>query len=144
MENTAPTQQQLLDAEHLRLLAIFYYVKAAISALFACIPIIHVVLGLVMIIAPHVFGHGRDQPPAFVGWLFVLLGGFIIFLGWTFAVLLLVVGRSIARRKHYTFCFVIACLELLSIPFGTVLGVCTIVVLNRASVRELFKPKRMA
>ena len=62
-------------------------------------------------------------------------------LGWTFAVLVLVAGRCIARRKYYAFCFVMACVECLSVPFGTVLGVFTILVLNRASVRELFHSK---
>jgi hypothetical protein len=72
MDNVPPSQQQILDNEHLRLLSIFHYVNGGILTFFACIPMIHVVLGLVMIFAPHLFGHGKDQPPAFVGWL--LLG----------------------------------------------------------------------
>jgi hypothetical protein len=138
MNDAARTPQQILDTEHLRLLSIFHYVMASISALFACIPIIHLVLGLLMIVAPHVFGHGSEQPPAFVGWLFVILGGSVILLGWTFAALIAIAGRCIARRTHYTYCFVVACLECLSIPFGTVLGVFTILVLNRTSVKGLF------
>ena len=141
MDNAAPNKQQILDDEHLRLLSIFYYVKGGITALFACIPIIHVVLGLVFIIAPTAFGHGNDQPPAFLGWLFLILGSFLILFGWTFAVLTLLAGRCISRRKHYTFCFVVACIECLSVPFGTVLGIFTILVLNRQSVKELFKPR---
>jgi hypothetical protein len=54
-----------------------------------------------------------------------------ILLGWTFAALVLIAGSCIAHRKHYTFCFVMACVECLSMPFGTVLGVFTILVLNR-------------
>ena len=53
-------------------------------------------------------------------------------------------GLAESRRKHYTFCFVMACVECLSVPFGTVLGVFTILVLNRASVKELFNPKPAA
>ena len=139
-----PSSQQILDNEHLKLLSIFHYVKGGITALFACIPIIHVVFGLVLIVAPRLFGHGSDQPPAFLGWLFVILGFFIIFLGWTVAVLVLIAGRCIARRRHYTFCFVVACLECLSVPFGTVLGVFTILVLNRQSVKALFNPGPVA
>jgi hypothetical protein len=138
MDNAPPTSQQILDKEHLRLLSIFYNVKGAISAVFACIPIIHVVLGLIMLVAPQVFGHGNDQPPVFVGLLLVFLGGFLILFGWTFAALVLIAGRCIARRQHHTFCFVVACIELLSIPFGTILGVCTIMVLNRPYVKALF------
>jgi hypothetical protein len=141
MDNAASNHQQILDNEHLKLLSIFHYVKGGITALFSCIPIIHVVLGLFFIFAPHLFGHGKDQPPAFVGWLFLILGTTIILVGWTFAALVLIAGRCIARRKHYTFCFVMACVECLSVPFGTVIGVFTILVLNRPSVKELFNPR---
>ena len=138
MDKAPPNSQQILDNEHLRLLAGFHYVKGGISALFACIPIIHVVIGLLFIIAPQIFGHGNNQPPAFLGLLLVMLGGFLIILGWSLAVLALIAGRCIGQRKHYTFCFVMACFECLSVPFGTVLGVFTILVLNRQSVKELF------
>lgn len=144
METPSPTPQRILDDEHLRLLSIFHYLKGGITALFACIPIIHVVLGLVFIVAPHLLGHGNDQPPAFLGWLFVILGSFLILFGWAMAALVLIAGRCIGRRKHYTFCFVVACVECLSVPFGTVLGVFTILVLNRQSVRMLIDPKPVA
>jgi hypothetical protein len=141
METPSPTPQRILDDEHLRLLSIFHYLKGGITALFACIPIIHVVLGLVFIVAPHLLGHGNDQPPAFLGWLFVILGSFLILFGWAMAALVLIAGRCIGRRKHYTFCFVVACVECLSVPFGTVLGVFTILVLNRPSVKAAFAPR---
>jgi hypothetical protein len=144
VDNAARTPQAILDNEHLRLLSIFYYVKGGITALFACIPIIHLVLGLVFIIAPNACGHGNDQPPAFLGWLFLFLGSLLILFGWTFAVLTLVAGGCINHRKHYTFCLVVACIECLSVPFGTVLGIFTIVVLNRASVKQLFNPRPAA
>ena len=138
MEMSPPNPQQILDDEHLKLLSIFHYVKGGITAGFSCIPIFHVVFGLVLIVAPHLFGHGGDRPPAFLGGLFVILGGFLILFGWTMAALMVAAGRCLARRKHYTFCFVVACVECLSVPFGTVLGVFTILVLNRQSVRALF------
>jgi hypothetical protein len=138
MDNAPPSQQQIVDNEHLRLLSIFHYVLGGISAFFACIPIIHFVFGLVMIIAPHAFGHGKDQPPAFLGWFFVFFAIVIMVLGWTYAALVLIAGRSLAVRKRYTLCFIVACVECLWMPFGTVLGVFTIIVLNRASVKQLF------
>jgi hypothetical protein len=57
-------------------------------------------------------------------------------LGWTFAVLVLIAGRFIARRKHYQFCFVVACVDCIFMPFETALGVLTILALNRRSVKE--------
>jgi hypothetical protein len=94
-----------------------------------------------MVIAPEKFGPAKDQPPAFVGWVLVAFAGFIILAGWTFAVLVLITGRLIAQRKHYTFCFVMACIECMFMPFGTVLGVFTIIVLLRESVKSFFTPR---
>jgi hypothetical protein len=108
METAPPNPQQILDNEHLKLLSIFHYVVSGMAALFACFPFIHLVLGLFLILAPEKFGHGSQQPPALAGWFFVVFASVFILLGWTFAVLLLIVGRFISRRKHYTFCFVAA------------------------------------
>jgi hypothetical protein len=141
METPAPNPQQNADSEHLKLLSIFHYVVSGVAALFACFPIIHLVFGLFFILAPEKFGHGNQQLPALIGWFFVVFASVFILLGWTFAILVLITGRCIARRKHHTFCFVAACVECLFMPFGTVLGVFTILVLNRQSVKGLFKGK---
>ncbi|PYI82572.1 MAG: hypothetical protein DMF09_14100 [Verrucomicrobia bacterium] len=55
-----------------------------------------------------------------------------------FALFLTFAGRSLSRRKHYWFAFVVACIECIFIPFGTILGVFTIIVLSRESVKTLF------
>jgi hypothetical protein len=133
-----PTPAQIMDKEHLKLLALFHYVLSGLVALFGCIPVIHLVLGIFFITMPEKFGTGSNAPPAFLGWFFVIAASGFILLSWTFAILVLVAGRFIAQRKHRTFCFVIACLECLYVPFGTILGVFSIIVLNRPSVRECF------
>jgi len=61
-----------------------------------------------------------------------------ITLGWTLAVFIIIAGRCLAKRKHYMFCLVIAAISCIFMPFGTVLGVFTIIVLMRPSVKELF------
>jgi len=141
MTGLPPTQQQRTDSEHLKLLSIFHYVLSGIMAVVACIPIIHLVLGLVLIFAPQKMGQPNQQPPAFIGWFLVMLAGCFILLGWTVAVLILTAGRFIAVRRHHTFCFVMACVECMFMPIGTVLGVFTLLVLMRQSVKDLFTPK---
>jgi len=42
------------------------------------------------------------------------------------------------RRVSYTFCLVVAGIECILMPFGTVLAVFTIVVLMKDSVKALF------
>jgi len=126
------------DADHLRLLTIFHFVCAGMSALFACFPIIHLVLGLLIVLNPHAFGPGNNQPPRLIGLFLVLFASAFIIAGWVFAGLLAWAGHCLNRRKHYLFCLVMACVACLFMPFGTVLGVFTIIVLSRASVKESF------
>lgn len=126
------------DEEQLRLLSIFHYVCAGLAALCACFPIFHFVLGLFLMLRPDSFGPTKDQPPAWFGAIFVVFASIIILLGWTFAGLLAYAGRCLARRKNYTFCIVMAGVSCLYMPFGTVLGIFSIVVLVRPSVKALF------
>ena len=127
------------DQEHLRILSIFHYICAGIIAFFACFPIIHLVLGLVMALHPNTFGPGKDQPPAILGWMLVSVASLIILFGWTLAVVLALAGRCLAKRKNYTFCMIAAAAACLFMPFGTVLGVFAIIVLVRPSVKALFQ-----
>jgi len=128
------------DDEHLRLLSIFHYVVAGMAGLFAMFPIFHLIIGLVFVFAPNKFGGNGQSAPAFLGWFFVIFAATFIILGLVFAVLVLTTGRFLAKRKHYTFCLVMAGVECIFMPFGTVLGVFTILVLTRESVKQLFLP----
>ena len=123
------------EEQHLQLLAIFPYIVGGLTALFACFPLIHLTIGLVM-----VFGgfSGNQAPPAFVGWLFIILGGGFFLVGQSLAICIIIAGRFLAQRRHYLFVFVVACCECLFMPFGTVLGVFTIVLLSRESVKSAF------
>jgi hypothetical protein len=67
-----------------------------------------------------------------------VLGALFFLAGVTMAICILIAGRSLARWKYYSFALVIACIECLFVPFGTILGVFTIVVLSRESVEALF------
>ena len=126
------------DEEHLRLLSIFHYIVGGLAGLFALFPVIHLVIGLVFILAPEVFESKGETPPALVGWLFVIFAGMFIITGWVLAGFIITAGRFLARRRHRLFCLVIAGIECAFMPFGTVLGVFTIIVLMRESVKELF------
>jgi hypothetical protein len=133
------------DAEHLRLLSIFHYVLGGLSACFSSAFIIHMVIGLFMINSPASFSnHGQPPPPAFAGWLFFLMGSFAVVFGWTFAGLLAYAGYCLSRRKHLLFCIVVAAISCLFMPFGTVLGVFTIIVLQRPGVRAMFNQQSIS
>lgn len=129
------------DGQHLQLLAIFHFVVAGFSALFACFPIFHVLFGMVFFILGITQHLETALLMALVGLIFVLVGGTIMLFGWAFAILVTLTGRFLSIRKFYTFCLVMACVECIFTPFGTVLGVLTIIVLLRPSVKEMFMPQ---
>jgi hypothetical protein len=124
------------EEQHLQLLAIFHYVVGGLTAFFACFPLIHLTIGLAMVFGG--FPGNQPPPPQFVGWLFIILGGGFFIVGQTLAICIIIAGRFLARRKHYLFVFVVACCECLFMPFGTILGVFTIILLSRESAKSAF------
>src|SRR5690349_17331713 len=96
------------DEEHLRLLSVFHYVCAVLAAIFACFPIIHLVVGLVLLLRPGFIGPQNSQPhpERFVGLLFVVMSAVFILFGWAFAACIAYAGRCLGQRKHYMFCIV--------------------------------------
>jgi hypothetical protein len=142
--NTPPTlppikTQASKDQEHLRLLAIFHYVVAGLMALFACFPLIHVAVGLMFYFSPDTLkSQDGSTPPEWFGLLFVVLGGTFVLLGWAMAICTFYSGRCIAKRRKRMFSFVVAALLCMFMPFGTVLGIFTIVALGKDSVRALY------
>jgi len=128
------------DEEHLQLLAIFHYDVAGLAALFSLFPLLYTTVGAIFILAARhgTAKPGEDLPPEFLGWIFAALGSLLFLMGIAMAICILIAGRSLALRKRYSFALVMSCIECLFIPFGTILGVFTIVVLSRESVKALF------
>jgi len=128
------------DREHLELLSIFHYVVAGITGLASLLPLAHLALGLSVISRA---GAGRrpgfdDLFAAAVGWFFVLFAGLAVACGLTFAACLAIAGRSLAQRERYTFCLVVAAIACAVVPFGTLLGIFSLLVLLRPTVRAAF------
>ena len=128
------------DQQHLRLLSIFHYVVGGFTALMMCLPLIHLGLGIAMVFFPESFQSkpSGETSSQFIGWLFIIMGGLFFLAGQALAICMIASGRFLAQRKRHLFIFVIACIECTFMPFGTILGVFTIIVLSRESVKRLF------
>ena len=123
------------DLEHLRLLKFTYYVLAGISGagtLFAMLWAI--IMGTIFTVLPP----GPNAPPPFIKFIFIGMAFLIFGMGLGTTLLTFFTGRNLARHRHHTFCLVVAALACLSVPWGTAIGVCTIIVLNRPGVKSLF------
>jgi hypothetical protein len=127
------------DSEHLQLLAIFHYVIAGLAALLSFFPLFYSIIGgFLLYAAQHPGPSNQQPPPVFLGWIFIALGAVFSIAGIAMAICVLIAGRCLSRCKGYSFALVMACIECLFVPFGTILGVFTIVALSRESVKALF------
>jgi hypothetical protein len=128
------------DEEHLRILSIMYYVFGGLAVFGGLFPLIYVAMGVFIVSGgmgpPGSAGPGA--PPPAIGWLLIAIGGGFSLLVLALAGCALFTGYNLSRKKRYMFCFVDACTCCIQVPLGTILGVFTIVVLARPSVKELF------
>jgi hypothetical protein len=125
------------DADHLRVLSICWYVMAGLQCLGACVGLVY--LGVAVLAGAGGMAAGHDGAPVgMMAGFFACFGIGILVMSGVLAYLSYRVGRNLAERRSHTFCFVLAVLACLSVPLGTILGVFTLVVLSRPSVKASF------
>ena len=133
--------QRKADADHLRLLAIFHFIVAGLAIvglgfLFAHYAVMHAVIA-----NPGMWKNqkGGGPPPeqffALFKWFYLFFGAFLVAGGLGN----LISGFFIRQKKNRIFSLVVAGINCVQFPFGTVLGVFTLVVLLRDSVREVYE-----
>jgi hypothetical protein len=118
------------DLEHLRMLSVFHYVMAGMAGMASMSSVAWLLIGAAMV------SESRSAGP--FGWMFILSALFCIFVAGTIAICAYTAARHLAEREGYQFCLIVAGIECLFAPLGTILGVFTIIVLCRESVKELF------
>lgn len=127
------------DETYLDNLSIAHYVVGGIMVFFACMPLIHIFIGLSIIMGgAGFFPESAEPPPAFFGWMFFIIGLMVFLFGQAVSILVIVSGRFLKRRKNYLFSFILACIVCMFVPFGTILGVFTIIVLSKDSVKRIY------
>ena len=131
-----------IEDTNLKLLSIFHYVLAGFVSLFSMIPLLYLGMGLLFSLAPAIFESSKgveDAPPAILGFIFggIGLAGTVVVL--SLAVMLFLGARNLGRARRHTLCTVVAALACFFMPFGTILGVFTLLELSKREVRELFE-----
>lgn len=127
------------ENDYLKYLTLGYYVLGGLSALFSLLPLLHVAMGLSMALSPAIWaGSEGSGPPPFFGWLFVVMGLAFVIFGLVYSAFLIYAGRCLGKRKKHTLCVVLAAVACMSFPFGTVLGVFTLILLTKDHVKETF------
>ncbi len=140
MMTTLPTGEgtpEQRDTEQLKILSIFWYIIAALQALGGCGVIAYigfwVLIGLGMISSAE--QPGDAAAGAGIGGFFVCFGVFLLVIVWGIALLNFSVARSLPTRKRRGLCLAMAAITCLFFPFGTILGILTLIVLSRPSVK---------
>ncbi len=133
------SRQFLTDTEHLRTLSILHYVFGGLQFFGALFGLIYVVLGGFAAAGSLPIDSPNDRAALqFFGTIFLVIGLLVILLNLAIGTALVYAGRCLSQHRAYTYCFIIALLECLGFPLGTLLGVFTIIVLQRETVKERF------
>ena len=133
------------DGEYLKILSVLYYVITGLAALGGCFPLIYMFVGLALMGGAAASDVNPDEKAglAVMGGLIAIFTGTISLIAWIHAYCLYLTGRYLSEGRNATFCFINACIICLSVPFGTALGVFTIIVLNRPTVKARFEANRL-
>jgi hypothetical protein len=131
--------QRKIDADHLKLLSIFHFIGAGVALLGLLFLLAHYAIFSTVMSNPKMWENQKQAPPpaqffAILKWFYLIFAVWFVSSG----VLNLISGLCLRARKGRTFSLVVAGINCLHIPLGTVLGVFTMVVLVRDSVRELY------
>lgn len=134
-----PRDQRKIDADHLKLLSVFHFVGAGLALLGILFLLAHFAMFHAFLSNPKMWKDQKQTPPpaeffAIFKWFYLVFGF------WFFAsgALNVISGFCLRARRHRTFSLIVAGINCVHIPLGTVLGVFTIIVLIRDSVRELY------
>ena len=135
-----PVNQRKIDADHLNLLSIFHFVGAGLALFGILFLLAHFAMMHAVFANPRMWENQKGGPPpaeffAIFKWFYLVFGVWLVASG----VLNVLSGLYIRSRKHRTFSLVVAGINCLHMPLGTVLGVFTIIILMRDSVRELYE-----
>lgn len=134
-----PSDQAMQDAEHIRLLVIFHYVWAGLVALIGFFPLIYVAMGFGMLGGAFPASPGTSgEELRIMGIVFLTIGVVGTLACWVLGVLGFFAGKFLSERRRPVFILVVSCINCINMPFGTALGVFTLIVTQRPTVKALF------
>lgn len=144
----AEVEQRARDDSHIKLLAVFSFVMAGFSTIGAVFIGLHYLIMHTVFSNPKIIDQMRTQmanqnqsmpfdPQTFFG---AFIYFYLFFAAWSLISLVanLAAGFFLLRRTNRVACMVVAGFNCINLPLGTVLGVFTIIVLLRDSVRGRF------
>ena len=135
-------KQRIIDDEHLKLLSLFHYISGGITLAFALF------FGAYFILIFYILSLAEFQkdinpplnkamPEAFFT-IMLTIFMIIFILGLLFGIGQIISGRLLKLRQLRWFSFTVGIINLLNFPYGTILGIFTIIAIERDSVKQQY------
>lgn len=124
-------------SNNLNLFKTLFLVKGILTLCFSLFFVAYAFFGSFIGHAIESINH-NDPIPFSIGTFFIVIGSFGFFITVTMGILTLLASKYLKEVKNYNFIFVISILNCLTGILGILLGVFTIIELNKPHVKELF------
>lgn len=122
------------ENHNLNVFKVLFLIKGIFTLLVSFFPLLYVFMG--MFIFNNEFQDNDHF--GFTGMVFMLVGSAIFLFILAMGILTILAGKYIGERRRYDFIFVIAILNCLTGILGILLGIFTIIELNKPQVKQLF------
>jgi hypothetical protein len=127
------------DLDHLKLLGILHTIWGILAILFGLLfGIMYIGIGAAAAASPNTTTDDSGMSSGVFGGIFIVLGIVFLVAAVIYGILMIMAGGKLRKQRGYGFCFFVAILDLLGFP-SIILGIFTLIVLNRPTVKELFK-----
>ncbi|HTQ43033.1 MAG TPA: hypothetical protein VMI75_09790 [Polyangiaceae bacterium] len=127
------------DESNLNVLGVLFFVYAGLVGIGALLLSALAVVPALLISGAAAGGKTPGAPPPMLfGGIFAAIFGLVALFLAAKCIIMILAGRALGRRQHYVLIMVGACTALLNLPFGTALGVCTILMLQKPAVKVAF------
>ena len=152
----SPEARRAVTQERLRLLSLGYYISGAIGAVCVSFLLIHLAIFTTLSFIPQskwnnnskpatsvasdqrntATNNRSDAPPVIIFRIAAAAVGCIILVGWILGGLTIYAGRCIKLRQRRTFVMIMAAINCIWIPHGTLLGIATFMTLDTPGTKE--------
>ena len=128
--------------KYLNILSVLHYVNAGYQILTFLFIFRYILAGGLGFIATLGNPERAVYPSeSFSSWGEVVLVVTLLIIWWGLITCLILTGRRLKTHKSHIFCMIVAGVECISFPFGTILGIFTLITLNQVSVKNIFANK---
>jgi hypothetical protein len=126
------------DLDQLKLLGILHIVWGVLAILFGILfGVLYIGIGAAAAASPNSTAEDQMSSGA-VGGIFIVLGIVFLIAAVIYGILMLMAGGKLRKQRAYGFCFFMAIVDLLGFP-SIILGIFTLIVLSRPTVKTLFR-----